>query len=104
MEAMPMTARENLLDLTPDQAEARLAAFMSELGQPAYRVGQVMRRLWASPVKTFDEITELPASLRASLAERFDLPRLTLAFSQQSTDGTRKFLFRLHDGEAIETV
>lgn len=99
-----MTAPEDLLNLTPDQAEARLASFMSELGQPGYRVGQVMRRLWASPVRSFDEITELPAALRASLAERFDLPRLELTFSQQSTDGTRKFLFRLHDGEAIETV
>ena len=99
-----MTERENLLDLTPDAAEVRLAAAMTELGQPGYRVGQIVRRLWAKPARSFDEMTELPAALRAALAERFELPRLELSFSQQSTDGTRKFLFRLHDGEAIETV
>lgn len=99
-----MNSRENLLNLTPDDAEARLAVAMTELGQPSYRVGQVVRRLWANPVRSFDEMTELPASLRAELAERFELPRLELSFTQQSTDGTRKFLFRLADGEAIETV
>jgi len=99
-----MSDRLNLLNLTPDDAEAQLAVAMRELGQPAYRVGQVLRRLWANPVRTFDEITELPAALRASLAERFEIPRLELSFSQQSSDGTRKFLFRLRDGESIETV
>jgi 23S rRNA (adenine2503-C2)-methyltransferase len=63
-----MTTRENLLNLTPDDAEVRLAAFMSELGQPGYRVGQVVRRLWANPVRSFEDMTELPAALRASLA------------------------------------
>jgi 23S rRNA (adenine2503-C2)-methyltransferase len=99
-----MTDRENLLDLTPDAAESRLAAAMAELGQPAYRVGQVLRRLWTNPVRSFEDMTELPAALRASLAERFDLPRLELTFQQESTDGTRKFLFRLADGESVETV
>jgi 23S rRNA (adenine2503-C2)-methyltransferase len=52
----------------------------------------------------FDEITELPAALRTRLAEAFVLPRLALAAHQRSTDGTQKFLFRLADGQAIETV
>src|SRR5258705_6735323 len=99
-----MTARENLLNLTPDDAEVRLAAVMTELRQPGYRVGQVVRRLWQQPARSFAEMTELPAALRAALDERFELPRLELATSQLSTDGTRKFLFRLRDGEAIETV
>ncbi len=99
-----MTQRVNLLNLTPDAAESALAGAMAELGQPGYRVAQVVRRLWANPVTSFDAMTELPAALRASLAERFDLPRLELSFQQQSTDGTRKFLFRLADGESIETV
>ena len=99
-----MTARENLLNLTPDDAEARLGAVMAELGQPGYRVGQVIRRLWQMPARSFAEMTELPSALRVALDERFELPRLELATSQLSTDGTRKFLFRLRDGEAIETV
>jgi 23S rRNA (adenine2503-C2)-methyltransferase len=94
----------NLLNLTPVEAEERLATAMRELGEPSYRVGQVLRRLWIRPAPSFAEMTELSAPLRASLAERFTMPRLSLMAQQQSTDGTRKFLFRLADGEAIETV
>ena len=99
-----MTDRINLLNLPPADAEARLAEAMAELGQPSYRVGQVLRRLWVTPAASFDAMTELSTSLRAALAERFDLPRLGLLTEQLSTDGTRKFLFRLADGEAIEAV
>src|SRR5665811_1008003 len=99
-----MTQRENLMNLIPSHAEARLAAAMAELGQPSYRVGQVLRRLWALPAASFDDMTELPVALRSALDERFVLPRLELAVRQESSDGTQKFLFRLHDGEAIATV
>lgn len=99
-----MTERENLLNLTPADAEARIAVAMTELGQPSYRVGQVLRRLWYVPAASFSDMTELPAALRSALDERFVLPRLELTVRQHSSDGTQKFLFRLHDGEAIETV
>ena len=49
-------------------------------------------------------MTELPKALRVRLAEQFFLPRLSLAARQRSSDGTEKFLFRLQDGEAVETV
>src|SRR5690242_10011357 len=96
--------RVNLLDLPPARAEEALRAFMGEIGAPSYRAGQVLRRLWVNPARTFEEMTELPTDLRARLAERFDLPRLEVAVEQKSSDGTRKFLYRLHDKEAIETV
>ncbi|MEO6526111.1 MAG: radical SAM protein, partial [Gemmatimonadaceae bacterium] len=99
-----MADLENLLNLTPAQAEDRLAVAMSELGEPSYRVGQVLRRLWVRPVASFEEMTELSAPLRVALAQRFSIPRLALITQQRSTDGTRKFLFQLADGEAIETV
>jgi 23S rRNA (adenine2503-C2)-methyltransferase len=99
-----MTDRINLLNLTPADAEATLATAMAELGQPRYRVGQVLRRLWVTPAASFEAMTELSTSLRAALAERFEIPRLSLITEQLSTDGTRKFLFRLADGEAIEAV
>src|SRR6185503_18412031 len=96
--------RSNLLDLPPARAEEVLRAYMGEIGAPSYRVGQVLRRLWVNPARDFDDMTELPAELRTKLAERFELPRLEVAVEQKSTDGTRKFLYRLHDKEAIETV
>lgn len=99
-----MSDRENLLALPPDQALARLRGFMESIGAPAYRAAQVVRRLWLAPAPDFDAMTELPESLRVHLHATFTLPRLVVAAHQQSTDGTQKFLFRLVDGQAIETV
>src|SRR4051812_37479924 len=96
--------RVNLLDLTPAEAGDVLGAFFKEAGVPSYRASQVVRRLWVNPARSFADMTELPAALRESLEQRFELPRLTVAAEQASTDGTRKFLLRLHDNEAIETV
>lgn len=96
--------RENLLDLAPDEAIERLRRWFAERGEPAYRATQLFARLWNRPVRSFDEVTELPRALRVALAEHFVLPTLELAARQTSTDGTEKFLFRLHDGQLIETV
>ena len=98
------TTKVNLLELAPAAAAERLREFMARVGQAPYRAGQVLRRLWLNPARSFQEMTELPAGLRELLAQEFDLPRLEIAARQTSADGTEKFLFRLHDGEAIETV
>jgi 23S rRNA (adenine2503-C2)-methyltransferase len=100
----PVHERENLLDLTPADAEVRLRAFFAERGEPAYRAKQVLRRLWRAPVADFAAITELPVALREALDEAFVIPRLTLSVRQKSSDGTEKFLFSLADGQGIETV
>jgi 23S rRNA (adenine2503-C2)-methyltransferase len=93
-----------LLDLAPDQALDALREALDALGEPRYRAAQVFRRLWAVPAAGFEAMTELPVALRAALGARFRLPHLALAARQRSTDGTEKFLFRLHDGQTIETV
>jgi 23S rRNA (adenine2503-C2)-methyltransferase len=98
------TGTTNLLDLTPERAREAVRAWVAEHGLPAYRVNQIVRRLWVAPVAEWSEATELPATLRQELAERFPLPRLHADVVQQSVDGTRKFLWRLRDGEAIESV
>jgi len=96
--------RENLLDLTPTAAEARLREFFQEHGQPAYRAKQVVHHLWTAPVADFEGMTALPKQLREQLAAHFEMPRLHIVARQSSKDGTEKFLFKLRDGEAIETV
>jgi 23S rRNA (adenine2503-C2)-methyltransferase len=96
--------RVNLLDLVPANAVNRLRAFAVAHGFEAYRGNQVARRLWHTPAATFADMSELPASLRDLLDQHFIMPRLAVAARQRSTDGTEKFLFRLTDGEAIETV
>jgi 23S rRNA (adenine2503-C2)-methyltransferase len=95
---------DNLLDLPRAEAEQRLTRFMQDTGEPDYRVRQVVSRLWRNPTAGFADMTDLPRELRERLAGAFALPRLTLAARQRSVDGTEKFLFRLDDGEAIETV
>ena len=94
----------NLLDLAPAEAEKVLREFAVTHGQAAYRGSQVLPHLWTKPVASFAEMTDLPAPFRELLARHFVLPRLPLEAEQRSNDGTRKFLFRLHDGQAIETV
>jgi 23S rRNA (adenine2503-C2)-methyltransferase len=94
----------NLLDRAPAAARELLAAWVAERGLPAYRAGQILRRLWQAPVSAWAEATELPLALRAELDAAFPLARLTAEVEQLSADGTRKFLWRLADGEAIESV
>jgi 23S rRNA (adenine2503-C2)-methyltransferase len=94
----------NLLDLTPDASRVRLREWATARQLPTYRVDQIHRRLWGAPVAAWADATELPRELRASLHAEFPLPRLHAATEQLSADGTRKYLWRLDDGEAIESV
>lgn len=93
-----------LLDLPPTEAERTIAAWTMNRGLPRYRVAQLRRRLWTAPVGAWSDATELPAALRSELDTAFPLPRLSAETIQQSSDGTRKYLWRLADGEAIESV
>ncbi|MFN2635965.1 MAG: 23S rRNA (adenine(2503)-C(2))-methyltransferase RlmN [Gemmatimonadaceae bacterium] len=102
LEAVP--PKRNLLNMLPTDAEDVLRAFAIDHGEKPFRGSQVVRHLWQSPVDSFAAMTDLPVTFRALLGEHFEMPRLTLAMRQTSSDGTEKFLFRLHDGEFIETV
>jgi 23S rRNA (adenine2503-C2)-methyltransferase len=97
-------SRLNLLNHTPAEAETLLGEFLRDAGEPAYRARQVLPYLWHRPAASFAEMTDLPLELRERLAARFALPRLELVVRQASRDGTEKLLFRLPDGQAIETV
>jgi 23S rRNA (adenine2503-C2)-methyltransferase len=92
------------LDLSPAQARTALEAWVAGRGLPRYRADQLIRRLWMSPVRSWADATELPATLRTELELAHPLLRLQAEVIQQSADGTRKYLWRLSDGEAIESV
>jgi 23S rRNA (adenine2503-C2)-methyltransferase len=94
----------SLLDQTPAAARDTLRRWVAERGHPAYRAGQILRRLWQVPLESWSGATDLPLALRSELETAFPLPRLTADTIQQSTDGTRKYLWRLEDNEAIESV
>jgi 23S rRNA (adenine2503-C2)-methyltransferase len=99
-----MPAKRNLLNMLPSTAEQVLRDFAVKHGEKPFRGSQVLRHLWRNPAESFTAMTDLPVGFRALLDEHFTVPRLALAMRQTSRDGTEKFLFRLDDGEFIETV
>ena len=81
-----------------------IAAYLKELGQPAFRAKQVFRWLYRG-VSSFEEMSDLPKALRQKLAETCQLTPPTVARKQVSArDGTIKYLWQLSDGNCIETV
>ena len=95
------TAKINLYNL---DFEA-LTELVQELDQPPYRARQIWDWLYKKFVHTFDEMTNLPAGLRKTLAEKATLTELQPRFIEKSQDGfTKKVLFSLQDGKLIETV
>jgi 23S rRNA (adenine2503-C2)-methyltransferase len=72
-------------------------------GQPSYRARQVWE--WtARGAASYDEMTNIPASLRAALAERVPFSSLTVTGEQLAHDGTLKVLFATADGHPVEAV
>lgn len=98
------SGKVNLLDLLPADAESALRSFAEENGEKPYRALQILQHLWKAPRPDFASMVELPQQFRDLLERNFEIPRLAISARQLSTDGTEKFLFRLHDGEHIETV
>jgi 23S rRNA (adenine2503-C2)-methyltransferase len=92
--------RLNLHDLGPAQLERTL----SEVVSPAFRVKQIEEWMQRG-VDSFDAMTNLPKDVRAELAERFTLamPEV-LTRTEPAADGSQKYLFRLADGQRIESV
>jgi len=84
--------------------QAEVEALMVELGQPGYRGRQLFQWVQARRATSLETMTSLSRRLRAELASRVAVSRPAVARVQRATDGTRKFLFGLHDGEEIESV
>ena len=78
---------------------------VEDIGAPKYRAKQVLRWIYNRRAQSFDEMTDLPADLRAALSERIAVLPLKIARMQTSqSDDTSKFLFDLLDGNRIESV
>ncbi len=86
------------------QSPDSLATWLKEAGEPAFRTAQILEWVWKKKVTSYAAMTNLPAALRAKLAESFRLTALAHHTTQGSADTTRKFLFRLHDGRYVESV
>jgi 23S rRNA (adenine2503-C2)-methyltransferase len=85
-------------------ALSELPSLMKELAQPSFRAQQLTEWLYQRHASSYDEMTNLPAALRAALSERFPLTTPEIVNSQVSRDGTRKYLIEFDDGIRVETV
>lgn len=77
---------------------------LRELGEPSYRAQQIADWLYKKRIDTIDKMMNLPRPLRGRLSETFSLGKIELVRVLGSPDTTRKFLFRLADGNLIESV
>lgn len=81
-----------------------LKDWLSNMNEKPFRAEQIFDWLYTKRVSAFEEMTNLSKALRESLESSFTLTTLNTIIQQQSSDGTIKFLFELHDGYSIETV
>ena len=79
-------------------------SYLLSKGEKPFRSTQLIEWLYRHKIKSFDEITNMKKSFIETLKEDFVIDRLELVLKQESSDGTIKFLFRLSDGNLIETV
>jgi len=95
-----MTKRLNLVGSSQDE----LLEFVTGLGEPAYRGRQLFAAMQHRRLRTFEEMTDLPKSLRERLSEAATAATLTVESRYLSSDGTRRFLMKTHDNLPVETV
>ena len=74
------------------------------MGEKKFRARQVFEWLWQKGVTSFEDMTNLSKTLRSKLTQSFVINAITVDRVQQSSDGTIKTRFKLHDGHLIESV
>jgi 23S rRNA (adenine2503-C2)-methyltransferase len=106
-----MTERNDMEESTtpelialPGMQLPELEEFISGIGAPAFRAKQLYTWLYAKRASSFDDMTSFSREFRQELAGHARLRTLELLDTQQSDDGTVKFLFHTHDGYNIESV
>jgi 23S rRNA (adenine2503-C2)-methyltransferase len=94
------TDKVNLLDFSPQA----LAGWFESRGEKRFRAQQVLKWIYQQGADSFDVMTNLGKALRAELAALAEIRAPAVAADQRSSDGSRKWLFQLADGNRIETV
>jgi 23S rRNA (adenine2503-C2)-methyltransferase len=101
-ETLPASAQDTVdfRDLTLEEVEQMIAG----VGERSYRARQILHWVHARGAESFDEMRDLPASLRNYLKQNFTIGHPVSLLVSRSTDGTRKLLICLDDEEEIESV
>ena len=95
-----MSERTDIRELSKEE----VIALVAELGEKPYRAKQLWEWLWKKKARTWDDMSDLPKTFRAALAERTLLRPLVLVEEQRSNDGTVKCAFKTWDGHVVEGV
>lgn len=91
---------KNIKDYNLEELKQELIA----LGEKPFRAEQIFRWIYVENVTSFDDMTNLSIELREKLKQEFSLCIYNILRKQESADGTKKYLFDVLDGNAIETV
>jgi 23S rRNA (adenine2503-C2)-methyltransferase len=83
---------------------AALVDFLAGMGKEKFRAEQLMRWIYQRGVEDFADMTDLAKTFREELSQNATISSFTEKAIEVSSDGTRKFLFRLNDGRSVETV
>ena len=89
-----------ILDLSPEE----LIEWLKSVGQPSFRAKQIRLWLVERRVTSFEQMSDIPASLRKQLAAQFRFSPFEVIDHQIARDHTEKLLLRLYDGELVECV
>lgn len=91
---------KNIKDYTLDELKEEL----KEIGEKPFRAEQIYKWIYEARVSDFDEMTNLSLELREKLKQIYEIKEFKILKKQVASDGTRKYLFDVLDGNAIETV
>lgn len=84
--------------------EQELTEYVESLGEKKFHAKQIYKWLHKINVENFDDMTDISKSLREKLKQNCYIDHLEIITVQKSVDGTHKFLIKLHDNNAIESV
>ena len=91
---------KNIKDYNLDELKEEL----KNIGEKTFRAEQIFKWIYESRVSSFDEMTNLSLELREKLKENYNIKQFNILKKQVASDGTKKYLFDVLDGNAIETV
>jgi 23S rRNA (adenine2503-C2)-methyltransferase len=77
---------------------------LQEMFKPSFRAKQIYNWLYKKYATTPKEMKNLPKNMLEEIQNNYDIPALSLHTAEKSSDGSIKYLFRLHDGHTIESV
>lgn len=81
-----------------------LETSFKEAGIPRFRAGQVLSWVYGKSCTSYEEMTNIPKTMREQLDAAYPLYVPTIRTRHESKDGTRKYLLEYHDGALVETV